>query len=119
MPDEGGHWLLLQHLGLSGAVDFLLRKRIVDADEALAKGLVNEVVPADELVPAALALADELANGPSLAIRMLKRAIYKAADDGLAQALDDIAVRTAITDHHPDATEGSKAFFEKRPPNFH
>jgi 2-(1,2-epoxy-1,2-dihydrophenyl)acetyl-CoA isomerase len=118
MPDEGGHWLLLQHLGLSGAVDFLLRKRIVDADEALAKGLVNEIVPADELLPSALALADELANGPSLAMRMLKRAIYKAADDGLAQAFDDIAVRTAITDHHPDATEGSKAFFEKRPPNF-
>jgi 2-(1,2-epoxy-1,2-dihydrophenyl)acetyl-CoA isomerase len=118
MPDEGGHWLLLQYLGLPATVDFLMRKRIVDAPSALAMGLVNEVVEPDDLLPSALALASELASGPSAAMQMLKRAIYRAADDGLERAFDDIAARTAITDHHPDATEGTTAFFEKRPPNF-
>jgi 2-(1,2-epoxy-1,2-dihydrophenyl)acetyl-CoA isomerase len=118
MPDEGGHYLLLQHLGLAGTIDFLLRKRIFDAPDAMARGLVNEVVSADELVPATLALASELAAGPQLAQRMLKRAVYRAAESNFDGALDDIAVRTAITDHHPDATEGARAFAEKRPPKF-
>ena len=49
LPDEGGHWLLLQYLGLARATDFLLRKRIVDAAQALELGLVNEVVRHDTL----------------------------------------------------------------------
>jgi 2-(1,2-epoxy-1,2-dihydrophenyl)acetyl-CoA isomerase len=118
MPDEGGHYLLLQHLGLAGTLDFLLRKRILDAADAQARGLVNEVLPSDELMPATLALASELAAGPQLAQRMLKRAVYKAAESDFEAALDDIAVRTAITDHHPDAAEGGRSFAEKRPPKF-
>jgi 2-(1,2-epoxy-1,2-dihydrophenyl)acetyl-CoA isomerase len=116
MPDEGGHHLLVQHLGLARALDFLLRKRIVDADEALALGLVNDV--ADDCTARALDLAAELANGPQTAMRMLKRSVYNAAEQSFALALDDIAVRTAVTDHHPDAKEGVKAFAEKRPPRF-
>lgn len=118
MPDEGGHALLVQHLGLGRAMDFLMRARIVGAAEALELGLVHEVVPADELVPRALALADELANGPQVAMRMLKRSIYVAADSTFAHALEDIALRTAVTDHHPDAREGARSFREKRPPRF-
>jgi 2-(1,2-epoxy-1,2-dihydrophenyl)acetyl-CoA isomerase len=118
LPDEGGHFLLLEHLGLAGTLDLLLRARILDAGEAQARGLVNEVVEPDDLVPAALRLAEELARGPQLAIRMVKRAVYRAAESTFDGALDDIAIRTAITDHHPDAAEGSKAFREKRPPTF-
>lgn len=118
MPDEGGHALLVQHLGVGRAMDFLMRARIVDAAEALALGLVNEVVSPDELVPRALALADELAQGPQVAMRMLKRSIYVAAESTFAQAMEDIALRTAVTDHHPDAKEGARAFREKRPARF-
>ena len=118
MPDEGGHALLIQHLGLGRALDFLLRKRIVDGDEALALGLVHEVTTADELLPRALSLAAELAAGPQSALRMLKRAIYVAADATFTNALEDIALRTGITDHHPDVREGMTAFREKRPPKF-
>lgn len=118
LPDEGGHYLLVEHLGLARALDFTLRKRIVGAEEALALGLLNEVVEPDQLMPAALALADELADGPQVALRMLKRSLYNASESNLATAFDDIAVRTAVTDHHPDAKDGGASFREKRPPRF-
>jgi 2-(1,2-epoxy-1,2-dihydrophenyl)acetyl-CoA isomerase len=51
-------------------------------------------------------------------MRMLKRSIYNAAELSFAQALDEIASKTAVTDHHPDAREGLKAFQEKRTPRF-
>ena len=118
LPDEGGQYLLVQHLGLAKALDFMLRKRIVDAQAALDLGLQNDVVAADDLLPTAMALARELAEGPQVAMRMLKRSIYNAAESSFAQALDDIAVRTAVTDHHPDARDGGRSFREKRAPKF-
>jgi 2-(1,2-epoxy-1,2-dihydrophenyl)acetyl-CoA isomerase len=118
LPDEGGHWLLVQQLGTARAMEFLLRKRIVDADEALALGLVSEVCAPDELLERALALATELAEGPQVAMRLLKRAIYVAAESDFAHACEDIALRTGITDHHPDAREGARSFREKRAPRF-
>ncbi len=69
-------------------------------------------------MPTALELAIELANGPQAAIRMLKRSIYLAAEQTWAHSLEDIAARTAVTDHHPDAREGGLAFTEKRTPAF-
>jgi 2-(1,2-epoxy-1,2-dihydrophenyl)acetyl-CoA isomerase len=77
-----------------------------------------EVVPEGELMPRALDLAREMAQGPQVAIRMLKRSIYNAAESNFAQALDDIAARTAVADHHPDAKDGARSFAEKRPPRF-
>ena len=118
MPDEGGHYLLVQVLGLAGALDFMLRARLVDAPTAHQMGLVSELHEPGALVAAAIAQASEFAAGPQLALRMLKRAIYRAAESDLEAALDDIATRTAITDHHPDAAEGARAFREKRPPRY-
>jgi 2-(1,2-epoxy-1,2-dihydrophenyl)acetyl-CoA isomerase len=118
LPDEGGHYLLVQHLGLSRAMDFLFRKRIVDADTAAELGLVHEVVEPEDLPRAMMELATELANGPQVAMRLLKRATYNAADLSWNQALDDIAVRTPMADHHPDAAEGGAAFQERRTPQF-
>ena len=76
------------------------------------------MVDDDELIGAARALARELAEGPQMAIRMLKRSVYLAAEQTWAHALEDIAARTAVTDHLPDATEGVRAFTEKRPARF-
>ena len=114
-PDEGGHWLLVEHLGVKRALDFVMRKRIVDAETARDLGLVNEVVDDDELLDRALALAGELADGPQVAMRLLKRAIYNAAQMTFDQAGDDIAIRTAVSDHHPDAREGAAAWLAKEP----
>ena len=63
-------------------------------------------------------LADELANGPQIAMRLLKRSVYNAAELTFAQSLDEIAAKTAVSDHHPDAREGLKAFQEKRGAQF-
>lgn len=118
LPDEGGHYLLIQHLGVGRAMDFLMRKKIVTAAEAHELGLVHEVVEPDRLESSAMALARELAEGPQAAMRMLKRSIYNAAELSFAQALEDIASKTAVTDYQRDAAEGVTAFREKRPAQF-
>jgi 2-(1,2-epoxy-1,2-dihydrophenyl)acetyl-CoA isomerase len=118
LPDEGGQYLLLQHLGVAKTMDFLMRKRIVDAAEALELGLVHEVVPDAALMARSLIFAEELATGPQVSMRLLKRSIYNAADLTFEQSLDEIASKTAISDHHPDAREGGAAFLEKRAPQF-
>jgi 2-(1,2-epoxy-1,2-dihydrophenyl)acetyl-CoA isomerase len=95
-----------------------MRNRIVSGQEALELGLVHEVVQPEELLPRTLELARELSAGPQVAMRLLKRSIYTAAEATFAHALDDIATKTAISDHHPDAREGMRAFQEKRAPKF-
>ena len=82
LPDEGGQYLLVQLLGVAKTMDFLMRKRIVPAEEALELGLVHEVVPGDQLEAAAMELASELADGPQVSMRLLKRSIYNAAEMG-------------------------------------
>lgn len=118
MPDEGGQFLVVQLIGVARAMDFFMRNRIVPAAEALELGLVHEVAPPDELMPRAMALARELAEGPQVSMRLLKRSIYNAAEQTFSHALEDIAARTAVSDHHPDAREGMAAFQQKRKANF-
>ena len=118
LPDEGGQYLLVQHMGVAGAMDFLMRKRIVSAEEAHALGLVHEVAPDPDLRERTMALAEELARGPQVSMRLLKRSIYNAAQLSFEQSLDEIASKTAISDHHPDAREGASAFAEKREAQF-
>ncbi len=118
LPDEGGQWLLVQHLGVAAAMDFMMRKRIVEAEQAFDLGLLHDVVDDDQLPAAAHELATELANGPQAAMRMLKRSIHLAAELTWQQSLDEIAAKTAVTDHLSDAAEGVRAFAEKRAPRF-
>lgn len=118
LPDEGGQFLLVQLMGVARTMDFLMRKRIVSAEEALELGLVNEVVDGAQLMDRTMELATELANGPQVSMRLLKKSIYNAAEMTFAHSLDEIAAKTAISDHHPDSREGVAAFREKREPKF-
>jgi len=118
LPDEGGQYLCVQLMGVAKTMDFFINKRIVTAEEAEALGLVHEVVTGDELEERVMAMATDIAEGPQVAIRLLKRSVYNAADMTFEQSLDEIASKTAISDHHPDAREGAAAFREKRPPQF-
>ena len=118
LPDEGGQYLLVQLLGVAKTMDFLMRKRIVDAEEAHRLGLVHDVVDAERLEAASMELATELAEGPQVSMRLLKRSVYNAAELSWEQSLDEIAAKTGISDHHPDAREGVAAFREKRAASF-
>ena len=117
-PDEGGHWLLVEHLGVKGAIDFAMRKRIVGAEEALRLGLASEIVADDSLTARAYELAAELTDGPQVAMRLLKRAIYNAAHLTFDEAGEDITTRTAISDFHADAIEGWPAWARHETPVF-
>ena len=118
LPDEGGQYLLIQHMGIAKTLEFLIQKKIIQAEEALELGLVHEVVGREELQDRTMEMATEIANGPQVAIRLLKRSIYNAYEMSWEQSLDEIAAKTAVTDHHPDAREGGAAFREKRSPKF-
>ena len=118
LPDEGGQYLLVQLMGVAKTMDFLMRKRIIDATEALELGLIHECVPAADLEAATMRLAQELADGPQVSMRLLKRSIYNAAELSWEQSLDEIAAKTAISDHHADAREGVRAFHDKRTASF-
>ena len=108
----------MQLLGIAKTMEFLMKKRIVQAEEALELGLVHEVVEPEELEAATMDLATELANGPQVSMRLLKRSVYNAAELNWEQSLDEIAAKTGISDHHPDSREGVQAFREKRQPKF-
>ena len=118
LPDEGGQFLLTQLLGVAKTMEFLMLNRVVTANEAHDLGLVHQVVPADQLMERAMDLARQLADGPQVAMRLLKRSVYNASEMTFVHALDDIASKTAISDHHPDAIEGMRAFQQKRTPRF-
>ena len=79
---------------------------------------MHVVVPGAQLLQAAGDLARELAAGPQVAMRLLKRSIYNAAELTFEQACDDIAAKTAVVDYHPDSRDGVAAFKEKRPAKF-
>ena len=119
LPDEGGQWLLVQHLGVARTMDFLMRKRIVSGEEALRARARPRGVRSGRAArrgrcrwPASWPRARRSPCG------MLKRSIYNAAELSFAQACDEIASKTAVTDWHPDAKEGEVAFREKRTPTF-
>ena len=90
-------------MGVARTIDFLMRKKIVSADEALELGLINQVVPGNKLKETARQLAMELANGPQVSMRLLKRSVYLSAELSFEQACEDIAARTSMSDHHPDS----------------
>ena len=98
----------------------MLTGRMIDAGEALQRGLVSEVAAPEELLPRATAIAREIADNTAPASVALNRQLLwrmLGADHPLeAHRLDSRAI--AATVGTPDAAEGAKAFLEKRPPNF-
>jgi enoyl-CoA hydratase len=115
MPGAGGTQRLTRAIGGARAMELVLTGRMLEATDAEAAGLVTRVVPAAETVPAALALADEIASMPPLAVRAAKRAVRAAAELPLSAGLR--AEREAFFDLFAteDQREGMRAFMEKRP----
>jgi 2-(1,2-epoxy-1,2-dihydrophenyl)acetyl-CoA isomerase len=118
LPDEGGAWFFPRAMGLDRALKMSLLHEVYTASKAMELGLVTDVVPADELRAATLALARGIAARAPLAVRLAKNMMRKGLDSSLENSLDDAALSVMIANPSQDVREGVKAFFEKRAPKF-
>ena len=118
IPGSGGTQRLARLIGLARAKDVIMRGRRVGADEALALGLVTEVVPAEELEAAVGRLLDELAELPPLALAVAKRVLNTAYDAPLHVGLEVEGLAYGMLRSTGDFREGVEAFGEKRKPKF-
>jgi enoyl-CoA hydratase/carnithine racemase len=118
MPGAGGSQRLPRLVGVSRALEMMYSGDAVDAERALAIGLVDHVVTDEALDDSVLELAVRLARGARRTARLLKEAVYKGLDLKLDDALD--VERQAIVEilASADYQEGLAAFAERRPPNF-
>jgi 2-(1,2-epoxy-1,2-dihydrophenyl)acetyl-CoA isomerase len=116
--DGGGSWALPRLVGMRRAMEIMLLAERFDAQQALAWGLVNRVVPLAEADAAVAAMVKSLAGGPKLAIRNAKRLMRESLGRSLSEQLDAEAASFAACAATPDFAEGIAAFLEKRPARF-
>lgn len=118
LPDFGGMWHLPRAIGLARAKELVFTGDIIDAREAERIGLVNMVVPHEELMQAAGALARELAGGPPLAFAMEKTLLRLDERMDLTRYVEYEGLAQGLVMQTEDNREGFRAFLEKRAPVF-
>ncbi|HEX5588771.1 MAG TPA: enoyl-CoA hydratase-related protein [Candidatus Limnocylindrales bacterium] len=116
MPGAGGTQRLTRAIGKAKAMELVLTGRTLGAREAEAHGLVTRVVPDDDVVPAALALAATIASMPPLAVIAAKEAVNRAEEVGLEEGLAFERRNFYLLFASEDQREGMAAFAEKRKP---
>jgi 2-(1,2-epoxy-1,2-dihydrophenyl)acetyl-CoA isomerase len=117
--DGTSSFFLARTIGLRRATELVLTNRMLSAAEALDWGLINSVVPDDQVLDEARALARKLASGPTNAFGGAKRLLIDGASSALEAAMEREAFAIARQASHPEAIEGIDAFLNKRKPNFH
>jgi 2-(1,2-epoxy-1,2-dihydrophenyl)acetyl-CoA isomerase len=117
-PDFGGTYLLPRVAGESRAAWMLYTGEMINAQEALRIGAVDRVVPQDRVMPEAQAMAAQIAAGPPLAVRALKRVLFGSDRAELERLLHLEIEQQMRCFASEDCTEGIRAFFEKRAPKF-
>ena len=119
VPEYGLGWLLPRLIQPSKAFDLLYTARLVDADEAIDMGLVDKVFPTNELLPAAMDYARELATAVSpRSNRVVKRMVYQGLDQGFGSAMEQCLADMADAQKSDDFKEGIAAWKDKRVPIF-
>lgn len=118
VPDAGGTWFIHRLLGFARAFDWMSTNRRLSAEEALAWGLVSEVVPAERFAERTAELAATWAALPTRAVAWTKRLFEHAHDAGLEAQLALEARLQQEATGTADFAEGVSAFLEKRPPSF-
>ncbi len=117
-PDSAVSLLLPRLIGLARASEFVFTNEPIRADQALEWGMVNRVVPGEQLAQAAAEWAASLAEGPVGAMGLAKRDFNKAILPNLEEVLDYEAHNQEIAGRRPEHHEGVTAFREKRPPKY-
>ena len=118
-PDSGMSFFLPRIVGYSRAADLIFTSRAVDAPEAHAIGLLDRLVAADALLPAALELANQIAVWPPVAMRSAKRVLQKNLQLNLHDALINETAGLNFANRAPhDVKESRDSFLEKRAPEF-
>jgi enoyl-CoA hydratase/carnithine racemase len=120
VPEAASSWFLPRVAGISQAMEWVATGRVFDAAEALAGRLVSRVVPGDELMPVARALAAEIAaNTSAVSVTLSRRLLWSMLGEPTpweAHRRDSAAI--SVLGRGPDVAEGVESFLEKRPPHF-
>ncbi len=115
---DGGAWLLPRAVGAAKAAEMAFTGDTLDAEVALACGLVSRVVPDGELLATARALAEKIAANPPDAVRMTKRLLLEGRHARMDTLLEMAAAMQALAHATTDHREAANAFLEKRAPRF-
>lgn len=118
VPDSGGSWFVHRLLGFARAFEWMVSNRRLSAEEALAWGLVSEVVAADGFEARIADLAAWYAGLPTRGVAMTKQLFEHAYDASLEAQLELEAALQAAATQTEDFAEGVQAFIDKRPPEF-
>lgn len=118
IPGTGDAWLLPRLVGVAKAAEFLFSGDFIDAQEAYRVGLLNKLVPHENLEAETMALARRLAANPPIALRLNKLLLYKGLETDLESALEMAGSFQALAINTQDHLEGVAAFREKRQPQF-
>jgi enoyl-CoA hydratase len=116
IPGAGGTQRLTRVAGKAKAMELILTGRPFKAQEALEMGLINKIVPDNQAIEEAMALARTIAEKPAMAVQLAKKAILKAFETSLEDGLDYERQLFYLLFASADQKEGMRAFLEKRPP---
>jgi 2-(1,2-epoxy-1,2-dihydrophenyl)acetyl-CoA isomerase len=118
VPGDGDTYFLPRLVGSAKALELLWTADFIEAADALRLGIVNRVVPDGQLKEATYAFARQIADGPQVPIRMIKRLVYQSLRLDLRTHLDLVSSHMAVVRRTEDHAEGVAAFKEKRPAKF-
>ena len=118
MPDCGGQYLLPRIVGPYKAKELMFTADLIDAPTALGLGIVNQVVPDEELAAATMAFATRLVKSAPLPLAMIKKTINMSGMIDLATTLEIETEAQTVCMQTADHKEGVAAFKDKREPNF-
>ncbi|MCB9617772.1 MAG: enoyl-CoA hydratase/isomerase family protein [Sandaracinus sp.] len=117
-PDGSSSYFLPRIVGQRRTIELMMTNRVLNSELALEWGLVNQVVPADELESASEKLARQLATGPTESFGVVKRLLINSAYDSLESQMEHETRGIAASSRTTDGQEGIAAFLEKRKPSF-